>query len=90
MKTEFAVLHRINPDFSSRTEGKLKLVAIVQAEDLEEVFEMTNHIDDDWTKNHGVVKSWGPCRSTSVGDVVISAGTFSFWKVLPVGFKQIN
>lgn len=48
--------------------GEYELVAEVQATDVEEAFRLTNHIDHDWRENPGVV-SFGPARSTSVGDV---------------------
>lgn len=49
------------------------LVAEVRATSLEEVFQLTNSIDQHWWKNSGVqpkFKSAG-CRSTSVGDLVV-------------------
>lgn len=50
-------------------------VAEVASEELGEVYALTNHIDQDWTLNEGV-KANGPCRSTSMGDVVVlSDGT---------------
>ena len=47
------------------------MVAEVEAEDIEDVFRITNHIESDWTKNPEVIKRVkAPCRSTSVGDIV--------------------
>ena len=47
-------------------------VADVQAENVDEVYERTNHIDSDWTKGKHVVKVHVPrARSTSCGDVIL-------------------
>lgn len=46
------------------------LVAEVKSDDLDEVFEMTNSIDNPWWENEGVLAKVAPCRSTSVGDVL--------------------
>jgi hypothetical protein len=37
---------------------------------LEEVFVITNHVDDDWTRDHRVVCTGLSNRSTSAGDFV--------------------
>ena len=50
--------------------AEYKAVAAVEADDIEEVFEKTNHIDYDWTENNGVVPIGSKHRSTSVGDVI--------------------
>jgi hypothetical protein len=54
------------------------LVAIVDSEVLEKVFELTNHIDSPWWDNDGVeVVGDNHHRSTSVGDIVVTnEGTF--------------
>ena len=54
------------------------LVAIVDSEVLEKVFELTNHIDSQWWDNDGVeVVGDNHHRSTSVGDIVVTnEGTF--------------
>jgi hypothetical protein len=54
------------------------LVAIVDSEVLEKVFELTNHIDTQWWDNDGVeVVGDNHHRSTSVGDIVVTnEGTF--------------
>jgi len=49
-------------------------VAAVEADDIEEVFNKTNHIDTDWADNDGVIPIGAKARSTSVGDVVVCAG----------------
>jgi hypothetical protein len=47
-------------------------VAEVEADGIEKVFELTNHIDHDWTTNEGVTAFGRQQRSTSVGDIVIN------------------
>jgi hypothetical protein len=71
MKTA-KVYHAINPTFQMTLQpfpDSYELVAVVECENLGEVFEKTNHIDHPWHENEGVtcVKR---SRSTSVGDVV--------------------
>ena len=51
--------------------SEYKKVAVVEAEDIDAVFELTNHIDSDWTENPGVVAEPGRHRSTSVGDIIV-------------------
>ena len=48
-----------------------RAVAAVEADNLEKVFEKTNHIDQDWTENEGVIPMGSRHRSTSVGDIVV-------------------
>ena len=53
------------------------LVAEVDSENLEEIFELTNHIDHSWTQNKKVtVVAKNPVRSTSVGDLVFVNGKY--------------
>ena len=47
-----------------------ELVAEVDAETIEDVFRLTNHIDIPWMKNPEVETSLAKSRSTSVGDIV--------------------
>jgi hypothetical protein len=78
------VLHEANPQFGidllfnqdlrSLVKKKFKndeyvFAAYVESDNLEKVFELTNHIHADWTKNEGV-QAQSPQRSTSVGDLV--------------------
>jgi len=48
-----------------------EVVAAVEADNIEHVFEKTNHIDRDWTENEGVIPTKTRVRSTSCGDVVV-------------------
>jgi hypothetical protein len=47
------------------------MVAAVTAENVDEVFDMTNHIHNPWMENEGVAPKVLRARSTSVGDVVV-------------------
>lgn len=57
-----------------------QLVAEVDSNDLEQVFDLTNHIDHDWTTNDKV-DEFNPMtgkRSTSVGDIFERDGKYYF------------
>lgn len=63
-----------------------KKVADIDSENLEEIFYLTNSIDEPWTKQSRRVKSFfESCRSTSVGDIVEVHG--KFFLVCAFGFK---
>ncbi len=66
-------------------------VAQVQADQLEQVFALTNHQEVNWTSHQEII--WhatdAPVRSTSIGDVIVSSQTGQVWLVLPAGFKEI-
>jgi hypothetical protein len=63
-------------------------VASVKATDLEQVFELTNSIDQYWGDNDDVIEYGSQHRSTSVGDVVVTDGKFFY--VDSFGFKELN
>lgn len=70
------VWHRKEPEFMESLGNfpdDYELVAEVASDDLEVVYEKTNHIDRPWWENAGVtcVKQ---SRSTSVGDVAEVSG----------------
>ena len=46
-------------------------VALVDTDNLETAFMLTNHIDESWTLNDGVDALLTKVRSTSVGDVMV-------------------
>lgn len=46
-------------------------VAHVEAETIDRVFPLTNHIESDWTQGEAVKALAGPARSTSMGDIVL-------------------
>lgn len=56
--------------------GLYHVVAEVEADTLDQVFPLTNHIDHDWRDNPGVIRVHTPrVRSTSVGDLVFAPDT---------------
>src|SRR5690242_20026891 len=72
----YDVYHAINPTFTLGPPRKwpheYRLVARVEAEDLEQAFDLTNNVEGPWTKNPGVRAVSHGLRSTSVGDVVLA------------------
>src|SRR5712691_5143897 len=66
-------------------------VADVQAQQLEQVFALTNHQEESWTSHQEIV--WhatdAPVRSTSIGDVIVSSQTGQAWLVMPSEFSEI-
>ena len=80
MTTKFAVWHRDTPTFNDNIERTLvefpsgfTLVAYVETNHVGRVFQLTNHIDSDWTLNPEVTMMVGAgARSTSVGDVILA------------------
>ena len=79
MKT-FTVYHATEPTFGlsplapANFPEEFDNVAAVECDTLEQVFEMTNHITEDWRGNPGVKATTLAKRSTSIGDVVVSDG----------------
>ncbi len=98
MSKTFLVYHKKNPDFSGAITHwpyGYAQVARVEATELGEVFQLTNHIDTDWTENKEVTLTYpGGKRSTSVGDVIIELdetdnGADKLWAVMGMGFKPL-
>jgi len=95
--TDYLILHKIDPIFflpQSDPDGQHMVVqneydriAIVTADSLDEVFEKTNHIYEDWTKNDGVSMIVKGARSTSVGDLVLNMDTLDLVICAPIGWK---
>jgi hypothetical protein len=79
---KFLVYHDKNPTFCppyhSFTPDNYELVAEVDTIDLDEVFRVTNHIDEPWWNNPEVKWHKPQSRSTSVGDVVTDGASKSF------------
>ena len=93
---KYKVYHAINPDFGHVVKGKekkfpndFKHVATVDCENLEHVFQVTNHIDHSWTENSEVVCLYNKNpRSTSVGDII--TGEFGgCWRCEMAGWKDM-
>lgn len=58
---------------------------------LEQVFQLTNHIDHDWKTNPKVLMGTGlpSVRSTSVGDIIVSENGVDIWMVASFGFTLL-
>ena len=77
----YQVWHAVNPNWDYPWRGKAPqwpaeyaMVARVEdteADDVDDVYRLTNSIDDYWGYNKGVFPQGGPHRSTSMGDVVV-------------------
>jgi hypothetical protein len=80
----------LQPQLWKERERYYQLVAVVEAETLEEVYRLTNHIDNDWREN-ALVRTIAttPPRSTSVGDVLVN-GNGQAWLVACVGFIPLE
>lgn len=65
------------------------LVAEVTATDVERVFELTNHNGEDWTLRPNVRAFIRPCRSTSVGDMIMTPDDEAYL-VEPVGLRRVT
>lgn len=75
---------------SPECETRYRLVALVQAASLEEVYRLTNHLDRDWRENAAVkAVAVPPPRSTSVGDVIVHTEDGQAWLVQPTGFTSL-
>ncbi len=89
----FKIYHAIKPTFMDPEAADLaafpagyEAVAVVDAVDIDDTFELTNHIDHDWTTNKGVLALKSRARSTSIGDVV-EAEDGARYAVMGVGFR---
>jgi hypothetical protein len=95
----YAVRHANWPTFTPRpTVNRFKehpnqwpVVAIVQANDLEHAYQLTNHIDEDWTQGPAV--QWLQAdpeghRSTSVGDIIVDPSGLAY-AVANVGYTLV-
>jgi hypothetical protein len=93
--TVFQVWHDDSPRFRATHEDAMRWptgfthVADVLTTQVEAVFELTNHIDSDWTKNAEVTLLVpNRVRSTSVGDVVVD-DTGQAWLCAGMGWEKI-
>jgi len=82
----YTVFHARNPTFQNWTTGNpafplgYEKVAVVECDNLEQAFHVTNHIDEDWTVNKEVVELFkSQSRSTSVGDVIVDGDGRKFY-----------
>ena len=72
--------------------GGYEHVATVDVPSLAYVFKITQHVDRDWRldKNAVVRCLRGPCRSTSVGDVVVDDHNNIHYRCMSFGWKQFS
>ena len=96
---QFKVFHANHPNFGFGGKDPIfndqnyTHVATVECENLEHVFQVTNHIDHDWTTNKEVVWKKGTganTRSTSCGDVVQDMTTCSHYRCMFNHWKKIT
>jgi len=71
-------------------EGEYKAVAVVDTNDREVAYRLTNHIEENWTSNEGVTVYPGGHRSSSVGDIFEEVETGAMYVVANMGFKRIE
>lgn len=69
-------------------QGIYTKVAEVASNDLEEAFELTNHIDSSWQENKGVKAFTDRARSTSVGDLCVRGD--EVFVVSAIGFEKLS
>lgn len=90
-KKEFVVYHHVGP-WQGHYWGEpetIVAVAFVEAEDLEDLFYMTNTHSRPWVSgaDEGVMPM---LRSTSVGDYVQEHGSGQWYQVATVGFNKVS
>lgn len=85
------VWHAKNPTFNKPfhrfTPANFQLVAKVDAEQIDHVFSLTNHIDKSWTENESVTALIENPRSTSVGDIVVDESG-AVWYCASIGWEN--
>ncbi len=70
-------------------EREYNLVAVVDSANLDDGFTSTNHIESDWQENDNVTALPGRHRSTSVGDLIVSADDVTY-VVEGTGFAKLG
>jgi len=101
--TYFSVYHKKDPDFMEVPDApditEYDFVALVDCEDVEDAFRLTNHIDRNWQENPEVVRTnpdMTSFRSTSVGDLIVKCPIecpeegVTFFSVNMIGMKKHN
>ena len=79
---------RSNGNLSKRSGIRFQLVADVETDDLNLAFRLTNDVGWNWWLNPEVSAYVKPCRSTSVGDVIVLPNGEAY-VVLACGFGRI-
>lgn len=70
-------------------EAGFRKVALVDTVWRDDAFERTNTIDGPWWTNDRVTALVGPCRSTSVGDVM-KDGDGRYWLCAGIGWRELT
>lgn len=89
------MFHVVNPTFKgpdlpfAEIPGSYRLVAEVRTCNLDKAFALTNNTEQDWSLNRGVRAFVDPCRSTSVGDVIVTPDDEAYI-VLSKGFRSLG
>ena len=85
------IIHAVDPDFRDSVPdvGYYRLVAEVETDDVDEAFHLTNSYDNVWWTNEKVQAHVVPCRSTSVGDVIILPSNEAFL-ITRTGFRSVG
>ena len=89
----FDIYHADKPTFGFGKDPKFPeeytKVATVDADEVDDTFRITNHIEHNWTTNPEVIEMYSfKARSTSVGDVVVDENGIAHycdqvgWKVI--------
>ncbi|MBX3394321.1 MAG: hypothetical protein KF841_03035 [Phycisphaerae bacterium] len=89
------VFHVENPTFQwpeipcAEIPAGYKLVAEVDTYNLDKAILLTNNVDQDWSLNVGVTAIVQPCRSTSVGDVIVTPDDEAYL-ILSRGYRRLG
>jgi hypothetical protein len=92
---KFKVYHAKEPTFGFGEPPKFpkgfEKVALVEVDEMSDVFRVTNHIDENWTFNPEVLEApkGAKVRSTSVGDVVADESG-EFYVCATVGWEKLD
>lgn len=100
--THYAIYHHKNPTFWEPEDDLInphdfEWIAIIDAENLEDAFRLSNSIDTPWWHNAEVISLSDKApgyRSTSVGDIIVeipesvAVKDMTFWFVAVAGFKK--
>jgi hypothetical protein len=72
-------------------EGEYYAVAVVETDSKNLAFQLTNHVEDDWTANkqNGITVLPGSHRSTSNGDLMEDTETGDIFVVASFGFEKV-
>jgi hypothetical protein len=88
-RSEITLFATVGPMRDAWKSGDYVLVAEVAVTNLERAYELTNHIDRDWTTNAGVAAHVSRVRSTSMGDVMQTADG-KLHAVARFGFEELQ